>query len=116
MILYHATVLHVELVNVFPLTIHAFAYVYKDGQGPLVKKVSSAVQIASVTCSKCSRLLIINVVCILVAEENPCYNNSCMNGASCLPNFNLTNYECFCANGFTGQYCEFERNQTEGNQ
>ena len=35
---------------------------------------------------------------------DPCLNNACMNGATCLPNGE--DYLCKCPNGYTGKYCQ----------
>lgn len=37
---------------------------------------------------------------------DPCLNNECLNGATCVPS--ADGYTCKCPAGFTGKYCQGE--------
>ena len=40
--------------------------------------------------------------------RNPCQFSRCLNGGSCVPNEDFTDYTCTCQEGFKGLLCEKE--------
>ncbi|XP_027037861.1 uncharacterized protein LOC113666293 [Pocillopora damicornis] len=38
--------------------------------------------------------------------RSPCSSSPCQNGGTCIPNYDFNSYDCLCAQGFVGEYCQ----------
>ena len=43
---------------------------------------------------------------ILIIIDNPCYNNPCLNGATCQVSGSGLNFLCICPTFYSGTYCQ----------
>ena len=52
---------------------------------------------------KYSSVLMVNIPDLF---QSPCSSSLCQNGGACIPNYDFNSYDCLCAQGFVGEYCE----------
>ena len=43
---------------------------------------------------------------MFISFQSPCSSYPCQNAGACETNYRYNTFECFCENGFTGEYCE----------
>ena len=52
---------------------------------------------------KYSSVLMVNIPDLF---QSPCSSSLCQNGGACIPNYDFNSYDCLCAQGFVGEYCQ----------
>ena len=46
-----------------------------------------------------------------IVVKNPCTESTCQNGGTCYAD-SLSNFHCFCKEGFEGNFCEIDKRPT----
>lgn len=53
------------------------------------------------------QFLVYTIHYTILLEEDPCEENQCLNGGTCLPE--KDDFRCFCIDGFKGKKCEISK-------